>query len=70
MNVRVTAASVPRWSSIGYGWGHTETEDVVFVGDHRPMRALVEALGEQGPGIEVDLDDWQLLGVTTREELT
>lgn len=50
-------------STIGYGYGDTDTERVRFVGDWRPMRELQEAvaLGEQP---EVELDDWQIVGVT------
>ena len=58
MNVHVKRVNVPAMSTIGYGWGvDYETGDLVkWVGDHRPMRHLGEAIAA-GEDVEIDLDD-------------
>lgn len=71
MRLTVRAIKIPAMSTIGYGLGVNEEGKVIeFVGDHRPMRHLGEslkALAEAGePAPEVDVDDWQIVGV--REE--
>jgi hypothetical protein len=62
VDIKVTQVRVPRWSSVGYGWGTNELngEDVVFLGDHRPMRALGEAVSSGEP-ISVSIGAAQIL---------
>lgn len=64
--VRVLRVNIPAMSTMGYGWGEGEDgKGVTFAGDHRPMRALGEALqaaaanGEDAPVAWVE--DWQVL---------
>jgi hypothetical protein len=63
VDIKVVRVSIPRWSSVGYGWGTNEEtgENVVFLGDHRPMRALGEALSSGEP-ISVSIEAAQILG--------
>lgn len=69
MNLKVVRVSIPRWSTIGYGWGYGEDGRLyVFVGDHRPMRALGEALGDGG-SIDVNVEPGQVLGPAPVEEV-
>jgi hypothetical protein len=63
MLISVTRISIPAMSTIGYGWGKDETGRVVrFVGDHRPMRDIGEAMQHMTSDepITVDLEDWQV----------
>lgn len=62
MRVAVDHVRVPAMSTIGYGYGvAVETgEDIVFAGDHRPMRGLAEAV-QSGESVEVELEPWQIL---------
>jgi hypothetical protein len=69
MDLHVTKVALPRWSSIGYGWGTDVTGvEFVFVGDWRPMAALREAVGEQG-SIDVHVELHQVLGPSPSEEV-
>ena len=62
MIVTVDRVSIPAWSTIGYGYGYdTDGNEVSFVGDHRPLRHLGEALAEADEPIEVELEDWQVI---------
>jgi hypothetical protein len=63
MRVHVESVNVPAYSSLGYGYGtDLDTGELVeFVGDHRPMHHLGEAVAE-GEYIEVELEGWQVLG--------
>lgn len=69
MQVAVIRVSIPAMSTVGYGTGLVLEDGIEtgytaeFVGDHRPMRHLGEALGEALEPIEVELDDWQVLAV-------
>ena len=65
MNVHVTRVSIPAWSSVGYGEGWIELPDgttrmVTFVGDHRPMRNLGDALHDATEPLIADVPDWAL----------
>jgi hypothetical protein len=45
MNVTVEHVNIPPMSTIGYGFGHDEAgNSISFVGDHRPMRDIGEAI--------------------------
>ena len=45
IEVHVTRVNIPAMSTIGYGEGWTDQgQRVSFMGDHRPMRNLGEAL--------------------------
>lgn len=69
MNLKVERVHIPRWSSIGYGWGRDEGGDLmVFVGDHRLMRSVGEALGDGGT-IDVYVEPAQVLGPYAPEEV-
>lgn len=64
MRVQVLRVSSPAMTTIGYGYGvDDEDRNVKFVGDHRPMRHLGEALEVADEAVFVDLDDWQILDV-------
>jgi len=62
MRVLVTQVSIPAMSTVGIGRGtDPDGNEVAFGGDHRPMRAIGEALAESDEPIEVWVDDWQLV---------
>jgi hypothetical protein len=43
--ITVYRVNIPAMSTIGYGFGKDENGvDVMFVGDHRPMRDIGEAI--------------------------
>ncbi len=71
MRVTVYRVSIPAMSTIGYGFGVSEGgQRVSFVGDHRPMRDLGEAVAaaesaEDLPVVD-DLDPWQIVNVIPR----
>lgn len=74
MTITVHAINIPAMSTIGTGYGYDEDGNhVIFAGDHRPLRHLGEHLAfcaEEGlDPPEVDLEDWQILSVRTREEV-
>ena len=63
--VAVSRVRVPAMSTIGYGYG-TDTvtgEDIVFAGDHRPMRDLGYALSQADTDSppEVVLEGYEIL---------
>ncbi len=62
MRITVTNISVPAMSTIGYGEGIDENGNTVtFIGDHRPMRDLVEALMQaDGEEVVAEVEDWQI----------
>lgn len=76
MTVHTYRVTVPAWSSVGYGYGHTEIDGkrfrVSFVGDHRPMRELCEAMqahhaiDPDATSLEAEVEEYQLL---TKEEV-
>lgn len=64
MKLKVTEIRIPPMSTVGYGEGiDEEGRTVSWVGDHRPMRELAEALEGVDTFIEIELEDWQLLSV-------
>ena len=63
MVIQLLRVSIPAMSTIGYGTGLDDDGRIVkFVGDHRPMRDLGEAMKYASihDPIMVDLDDWQV----------
>ena len=65
MRVTVYHVSIPAMNSTGFGYGLNADsgEKVCFVGDHRPMRDLGEALDSCAETIEVDVEDWQIISI-------
>ncbi len=65
MTIQVIALEIPAMSTIGYGLGWDEEgEAVQFVGDHRPIRHLGEAVAQAASECElptVELEDWQII---------
>lgn len=69
--VHVTHVNLPAGSTIGHGYGRTDDNtEVIFSGDHRPMRALGEALSDASEPIMVDLEDWQVHAVRQPRNVT
>lgn len=62
--VTVLHVNIPAMSTIGYGEGFdAEGRVVSFVGDHRPMRYIGEAIAQAQSEDDlprVDLEDWQI----------
>jgi hypothetical protein len=63
--VQVREITIPPWSTIGHGAGFDiDTGDIVlFVGDHRPMRHLGDAIcaaRDEDDLPLVELADWQI----------
>jgi hypothetical protein len=60
MIITVHRVSIPAWSTIGYGFGRGEDGQAYeFVGDHRPMRDIGEAIAaarsdEELPTVDSD----------------
>ena len=64
LTVSVERVTIPAGSTIGYGLGVDEQGNLVrFVGDHRPLRQLGEALAGADEPIEVEVADWQVLSI-------
>jgi len=67
VKIKVNEIRIPAESTVGYGRGTDEDgNEIHWVGDHRPMRHLAEAveagvLGDSDEFIELDLEDWQIL---------
>ena len=62
MTVTLERVVVPAGSTIGYGCGIDEDGcRVSFVGDHRPLRHLGEALAGATEPITVEVEDWQIV---------
>ena len=62
MRLTVVRVVVPAWSTVGIAYGiDAKGNRVRFVGDHRPMRRLGEAVQQSKEPIEVDTEDWQVL---------
>ena len=56
--------TAPELSTIGYGLGvNEEGHRVRFVGDHRPLRQLGEALAGADEPILVEVEDWQIFSI-------
>ena len=75
MHVIVTEAHLEAMSTVGTASGYTArvTEDgnltivperITFGMDHRPLRALIEALHEQGPVLTDNVESWAVLDCT------
>jgi hypothetical protein len=64
MIATVTRINVPAYSTLGYGEAVTDDGSVyAFVGDHRPMRHLGEALRD-GEEPEIDTDEAFVLSIS------
>lgn len=67
MKIKVNEIRIPAMSTVGYGRGTDEDgNEIHWVGDHRPMRELAEAveagvLQDTDELIEIDLEEWQIL---------
>ena len=64
MTIQILSVKIPAWSTIGYGTGIDENGNIVkFMGDHREMRHIGEALqnwGEDAEPVMTELEDWQV----------
>ena len=59
--VAVNRVHIPAWSTVGYGYGQTEDgRPVEFIGDHRPMRHLGEALSLAEKPVLTSIEPWQI----------
>lgn len=65
MTITVTRVNIPAMSTIGYGFGTDEDgNEVEFVGDHRPMRDIGEAIARARTPDELPtVDDEEALGL-------
>ncbi len=63
MQLQVHKVTIPSMSSIGYGVGvDVETgEEISFCADHRPMRALGEAMRSAYHPPLAEIQPWQIL---------
>ena len=62
MHIQVFRVQIPAWSTVGYGKGRdSEGRPVRFIGDHRPMRHLGQALAQATAPITVEVEDWQIV---------
>lgn len=62
MTVTVFRIRIPAMSTLGYGYGTApEGQAVTFVGDHRPMRCLGQALGQATAPVVAEVEDWQIV---------
>lgn len=70
--ITVTRINIPAMSTIGHGWGTDETgNEIHFVGDHRPMRDIGEAVAQAKsrddlPQIEQP-EDMYIISITRQE---
>ncbi len=66
MLLTVHRVTIPAWSTVGYGQGNdSEGQAWEFVGGHRPMRHLGEAVQAAGRIEDLpttDVEAWQLVG--------
>ena len=69
MSVQLYHVSIPTMSTLGFGYGidSANGDEVCFVGDHRPMRHLGEALGSGAEIIEVNVEDWQIISISASD---
>lgn len=67
MKVRVSSVYIGYMATVGQGRGHVEGDgrEVVFAGDHRPMREIGEAISH-GKTVIVDVEEWQILSLDGR----
>jgi len=72
MNVTVTRITIPPMSTIGYGFGTDEAGNhISFIGDHRPMRDIGEAIAEAESRDELpvaDVPDHSILSIEERTD--
>ncbi len=62
MRLTVVEVEVPAMSTVGIALGVDENNvRWMFAGDHRPMAALAEALGN-GEEVIVEVGDYQVIG--------
>lgn len=66
MRVIIYHVSIPAMSTVGFGSGidAASGDKVRFVGDHRAMRSLGEALDSGAETLEVNVEDWQMISVS------
>jgi hypothetical protein len=52
-------------STVGFGYGFDTVsgDEVCFVGDHRAMRCLGEALHSATEVVEANVEEWQMISV-------
>ncbi len=63
MRLTVYRVTIPAWSTIGFGYGTNEAgEQGMFVGDHRPLRSLGEALSRTEEPLAVEMERELSLG--------
>ena len=63
--VLVTNVSIPPMSTVGYGTGFDEDGRIVeFMGDHRRMRGIGEALA-QGEDVVILVPGWSITSILT-----
>jgi hypothetical protein len=63
MRIEVSRIELPAKTSIGLGYGiDPEGGELVFCGDHRPMRELAAALSQSHSPVHAVVDDWQVFG--------
>jgi hypothetical protein len=61
MRIQVQRVYIPALSTVGYGEGLDQEERrVTFLGDHRPMRELGQALPYATEPVYAEVDDWQI----------
>jgi hypothetical protein len=66
MRVIIYHVSIPAMSTVGFGYGFDAAsgDEVHFVGDHRAMRGLGEALHSGAETVEVNVEDWQMISIS------
>jgi hypothetical protein len=71
MRVQLYRVHIPAMSTLGYGYGYDTASGakVSFVGEHRSVRDLGEALRSGGGPVEVKVEDWQTLAVEPLDEM-
>jgi hypothetical protein len=69
MRAIVYHVSIPAMSTVGFGYGldAASGDEVRFVGDHRAMRGLGEALHSAAAVIEVNVEEWQIISISHSE---
>lgn len=71
MSITVHRVNIPAMSTIGYGWGTNDAGEAVhFVGDHRPMRDIGEAIAAAASADDlptVDENETTIISVTPAE---
>lgn len=67
MRIKISRVELPQGSTVGFGHGKdADGSNVLFCGDHRPMRDLAVALSESPGPVYAIVDDWQVHGGGSR----